>query len=100
MPKFRVVTYICCFLIVLSHFLARSVRHKLKWGFPVGVWCSAFMSAMLLQLKETNVTRLCVSKSILTVNGRFPGPEMRVHKGDTAYVNVYNQGPYGVTLHW
>ncbi|PKI59916.1 hypothetical protein CRG98_019689 [Punica granatum] len=51
-------------------------------------------------LKETNVTKLCVSKRILTVNDSFPGPEIHVHKGDTVYVNVYNYGPYGVTLHW
>lgn len=58
------------------------------------------MLTSLLQLKETNVTKLCVSKSILTVNDSFPGPEIRVRKGDTVYVNAYNQGPYGITLHW
>ncbi|KAK4773476.1 hypothetical protein SAY87_028495 [Trapa incisa] len=51
-------------------------------------------------VKETNVTKLCVEKSILTVNDSFPGPEIRVRKGDTAYVNVHNQGHYGITLHW
>ena len=25
---------------------------------------------------------------------------IRAHKGDTVYVNVYNQGRYGVTIHW
>ncbi|OWM90114.1 putative laccase-9 [Punica granatum] len=51
-------------------------------------------------LKEINVTKLCVTETILTVNGLFPGPVIRVHKGDTVYVNVTNQGIYGVTLHW
>ncbi|KAK4785050.1 hypothetical protein SAY86_001739 [Trapa natans] len=50
-------------------------------------------------LKEIEVTKLRQNKSILTVNGLFPGPEIRVHKGDTAYVNVINQGNYGVTIH-
>ncbi|CAL9020629.1 unnamed protein product [Prunus brigantina] len=51
-------------------------------------------------LKETNFTRLCDTKSILTVNGSLPGPTITVRKGDTAFVNVYNQGLYGLTIHW
>ncbi|PKI62379.1 hypothetical protein CRG98_017185 [Punica granatum] len=51
-------------------------------------------------LVETNYTRLCYTKSILTVNGQFPGPVIHVHRGDTVFVNVINQGYYGVTLHW
>lgn len=51
-------------------------------------------------LKETKFTRLCSTKSILTVNGSFPGPTIQVHKGETIYVNVINQGLYGVTIHW
>ncbi|BFG40990.1 hypothetical protein CerSpe_272640 [Prunus speciosa] len=51
-------------------------------------------------LTESNFTRLCETKSILTVNGTLPGPTITVRKGDTAYVNVHNQGSYGLTLHW
>ncbi|OWM67677.1 hypothetical protein CDL15_Pgr019178 [Punica granatum] len=51
-------------------------------------------------LEESNFTRLCSNKSMLTVNGTFPGPVIRVQRGDTAYVNVHNQGEYGVTIHW
>ncbi|KAB1220744.1 Laccase-14 [Morella rubra] len=50
-------------------------------------------------LKETNFTRLCSTKSMLTVNDSFPGPTIRVNKGDTVYVNVHNKGKYGVTIH-
>ncbi|KAK4742110.1 hypothetical protein SAY87_000111 [Trapa incisa] len=50
-------------------------------------------------LKEANFTKLCSTKSMLTVNGSFPGPEIRVHKGDTAFVTVHNNGTYGVTIH-
>ena len=53
-----------------------------------------------LQVKESNFTKLCETKSTLTVNASFPGPAIRAHKGDTLYVNVYNQGTYGVTIHW
>ncbi|KAE8100325.1 hypothetical protein FH972_018232 [Carpinus fangiana] len=51
-------------------------------------------------LKEAKFTKLCSTKSILTVNGTFPGPTIRVNKGDTAFVTVHNQGKYGVTIHW
>ncbi|KAB1220756.1 putative laccase-9 [Morella rubra] len=51
-------------------------------------------------VKESNFTKLCNTKSMLTVNESFPGPVIRARKGDTLYVNVYNQGTYGVTIHW
>ncbi|KAK4781339.1 hypothetical protein SAY87_017445 [Trapa incisa] len=51
-------------------------------------------------LTNSNFTRLCTTKSMVTVNNSFPGPTLRVRKGDTAYVNVYNEAPYGVTIHW
>ncbi|KAM3761226.1 hypothetical protein ACB098_01G252200 [Castanea mollissima] len=51
-------------------------------------------------LKEANFTRLCSSKSMLVVNEQYPGPVIRVTKGDIVYVNVHNQGDYGVTIHW
>ncbi|AES73286.2 transparent testa protein [Medicago truncatula] len=51
-------------------------------------------------VKEARYTRLCCTKNILTVNGQFPGPTIRVHKGDTIYVNVYNKGKYNITIHW
>jgi len=55
----------------------------------------------LLQVKETPIKMLCeTNRTILTVNGLFPGPEIRARKGDTIYVNVTNTGPYGITIHW
>ncbi|KAK9901844.1 hypothetical protein M0R45_001903 [Rubus argutus] len=51
-------------------------------------------------LREANFTRLGSTKSMLVVNDSFPGPTIRVQKGDTVYVNVQNQGDYGVTIHW
>ncbi|GMJ02203.1 laccase 14 [Hibiscus trionum] len=49
---------------------------------------------------EKNFTRLCKTKSMLVVNGQFPGPTIYVHKGDTVFVNVHNHGDYGLTVHW
>ncbi|KAI4352806.1 hypothetical protein L6164_007024 [Bauhinia variegata] len=51
-------------------------------------------------VKEARYTRLCSTKSILTVNGEFPGPVISAHQGDTVYVNVYNRGTHNITLHW
>ncbi|CAM0944163.1 unnamed protein product [Alopecurus aequalis] len=51
-------------------------------------------------IKETNYTRLCHEKSILTVNGQFPGPTIFARKGDVVVVNVYNQGDKNITIHW
>ncbi|XP_044510534.1 laccase-14-like isoform X2 [Mangifera indica] len=51
-------------------------------------------------LQESNFTKLCSTKSMLVVNGSFPGPTIRARRGDTVFVNVHNQGKYGVTIHW
>ncbi|XP_059631469.1 putative laccase-9 [Cornus florida] len=49
---------------------------------------------------NTNYTRLCSTKTMMTVNGSFPGPAIYARKGDTVYVNVFNEGDYGLTVHW
>ncbi|KAK3138582.1 hypothetical protein QOZ80_5AG0370740 [Eleusine coracana subsp. coracana] len=46
------------------------------------------------------VTRLCVTKSIPTVNGQFPGPRLVVREGDRLVVNVHNNINNNVTFHW
>ena len=53
-----------------------------------------------MQIKETKVTRLCHEKTILAVNGQFPGPTIYAGKGGVIVVNVYNQGKKNITLHW
>ncbi|KAJ0751513.1 putative laccase [Helianthus annuus] len=55
---------------------------------------------VITQVKEASYTRLCETKSILTVNGQFPGPTLYVRKGDTIYVKVHNNGRYNITIHW
>ncbi|PIN25286.1 Multicopper oxidase [Handroanthus impetiginosus] len=51
-------------------------------------------------LKDTQYTRLCSNKSILTVNGQFPGPTLYVNEGDTIVVDVINRASENVTIHW
>lgn len=51
-------------------------------------------------VQSTKVTRLCHTKSILTVNGQYPGPTTYVREGDKVVVNVTNLGAYNLTIHW
>ncbi|PON45879.1 Laccase [Parasponia andersonii] len=51
-------------------------------------------------VKEAPYTRLCSTKNILTVNGKFPGPTLRAYKGDTVFVKVHNKGKHNITIHW
>ncbi|XP_074292261.1 laccase-15-like [Silene latifolia] len=51
-------------------------------------------------VKEARYTRLCHTKSILTVNGHFPGPPIYAHKGDTIIVKVINNSKHNITMHW
>ena len=53
-----------------------------------------------VQIKMQNFTRLCQTKSIVTVNGRFPGPRIIAREGDRIVVKVVNHVQYNVTLHW
>jgi laccase len=53
-----------------------------------------------MQVQTTNVTRLCSSKSIVTVNGQFPGPTVFSHEGDLVVVRVVNHVSYNMSIHW
>ncbi|KAA8542807.1 hypothetical protein F0562_023959 [Nyssa sinensis] len=47
-----------------------------------------------------NVSRLCHTKPVLTVNGEFPGPTIAVHEGDNVEVKVTNNVARNTTIHW
>ncbi|KAK1298895.1 Laccase-22 [Acorus calamus] len=47
-----------------------------------------------------NVTRLCTTKPIVTVNGMFPGPTIYAREDDNLLVEVVNNVHYNVTIHW
>ncbi|CAM0145679.1 unnamed protein product [Urochloa decumbens] len=51
-------------------------------------------------VQEASVTRLCRNRSIMTVNGQFPGPTVEMSEGDSLIVRVINRGRYNVTVHW
>ncbi|KAK7287485.1 hypothetical protein RIF29_00765 [Crotalaria pallida] len=47
-----------------------------------------------------NTTRLCSSKSIVTINGKFPGPTLYAREDDTVLIKVINKVNHNVTIHW
>ncbi|XP_044483480.1 laccase-4-like [Mangifera indica] len=47
-----------------------------------------------------NTTKLCSTKPIVTVNGKFPGPTLIAREDDTLLVKVVNHVHYNVTIHW
>ncbi|KAJ7954289.1 Laccase [Quillaja saponaria] len=47
-----------------------------------------------------NVTRLCQTKSIVTVNGQFPGPQIVAREGDRLVIKVVNHVQNNITIHW
>lgn len=55
---------------------------------------------ILLKVGDSPYSRLCSNKSILTVNGKFPGPTIRVTEGDTIAIVVVNRAKENVTIHW
>ncbi|XBI66638.1 hypothetical protein VPH35_046169 [Triticum aestivum] len=53
-----------------------------------------------MQVATMNVTRLCGSKSIVVVNGQFPGPTVSAREGDLVVVRVVNKAQYNMSIHW
>ncbi|KAJ7961396.1 Laccase [Quillaja saponaria] len=51
-------------------------------------------------IKLQNVTRLCQTKSIVTVNGQFPGPRIIAREGDRLVIKVVNHVQNNITIHW
>lgn len=47
-----------------------------------------------------NSTKLCSSKQIVTVNGKFPGPTIYAREDDTLLVKVVNHVKYNLSIHW
>ncbi|EEF41954.1 laccase, putative [Ricinus communis] len=47
-----------------------------------------------------NYTRLCYTKSMVTVNGQFPGPPLIAREGDRVLVKVVNHVSNNITIHW
>ncbi|XP_022765049.1 laccase-22-like [Durio zibethinus] len=66
--------------------------------FPALVDCKIRHYSFTVVLKNT--TRLCATKPIVTVNGKFPGPTLYAREDDNVLVRVTNHVQYNVTIHW
>ncbi|KAL2533773.1 Laccase-17 [Abeliophyllum distichum] len=53
-----------------------------------------------LNITMQSVTRLCHTKSMVTVNGQFPGPRIVAREGDRLLIKVSNHVPNNITIHW
>ncbi|KAL4556939.1 hypothetical protein LXL04_035106 [Taraxacum kok-saghyz] len=51
-------------------------------------------------VQSTKVTRLCKTRTSITVNGQLPGPTLEVNNGDSLVIKVVNKAKYNVTIHW
>ncbi|GAU49270.1 hypothetical protein TSUD_176310 [Trifolium subterraneum] len=51
-------------------------------------------------IRYQNVTRLCHKKSIVTVNGQFPGPRIVAREGDRLVIKVVNNVQNNISIHW
>ncbi|KDP46534.1 hypothetical protein JCGZ_08506 [Jatropha curcas] len=66
--------------------------------FPASVDCLVRHYKFNVVMKKA--TRLCSSKPIVTVNGKFPGPTIVAREDDTVLVKVVNHVKYNVSIHW
>uniref|UniRef100_UPI0005C93A94 laccase-17-like n=1 Tax=Fragaria vesca subsp. vesca TaxID=101020 RepID=UPI0005C93A94 len=47
-----------------------------------------------------NMTRLCHTKSIVTINGQFPGSRIVAREGDRLLIKVVNHVQSNISIHW
>ncbi|KAG6583490.1 Laccase-17, partial [Cucurbita argyrosperma subsp. sororia] len=52
------------------------------------------------EIRLQNVTRLCHTKSMVTVNGKFPGPRIFAREGDRLLIKVVNHVSNNISIHW
>ncbi|KAF4384531.1 hypothetical protein F8388_003838 [Cannabis sativa] len=52
------------------------------------------------KVQTKRVSKLCKSKDIVTINGKFPGPVVYAQEGDAVTVKVTNESPFNMTIHW
>ncbi|CAA0830516.1 Laccase-17 [Striga hermonthica] len=83
-----------------------------RFGIPAALLFSLLVSSLFPELVSCktrhytfnivrrNLTRLCSTKSIITVNGKFPGPRLVAREGDRVLVKVVNNVSNNVTIHW
>ncbi|KAJ8452613.1 hypothetical protein Cgig2_004949 [Carnegiea gigantea] len=62
--------------------------------------CHGITRHYRFDVKLHNVTHLCKTKSIITVNGKFPGPRIVARDGDQLVIKVVNHVINNISIHW
>jgi FtsP/CotA-like multicopper oxidase with cupredoxin domain len=88
---------ILAFFMVLG--LLASVRATRTWSFPDSI-TSSVPVAFTLVLTEQNISPDGFQRKGILTNGQFPGPTIEVCQGDEVEVQVWNELPYPVTVHF
>ncbi|KAF7825652.1 laccase-17-like [Senna tora] len=82
----------------------RSSAHIVLFGFFVILVFPEFAASITrhytFNIEYLNVTRLCHTRTILSVNGKFPGPRLIAREGDRVVVKVNNHVSNNVSIHW
>ncbi|CAN1275367.1 LAC17 [Linum perenne] len=81
-PTMAAMIFACCILCLFPDFTAAITRH---YTFNIGY---------------TNITRLCHTRRVVTVNGQLPGPRLIAREGDQVIVKVVNHVSDNMTIHW
>ncbi|KAL5565899.1 hypothetical protein UlMin_029063 [Ulmus minor] len=86
--------------------------------FPIPLYLGAFLFCLIhlllfpelaiasttrhykFEIKLQSVTRLCHTKRVITVNGKFPGPLIFARDGDRVVIEVENHVRNNVSIHW
>ncbi|XP_073126386.1 laccase-1 [Henckelia pumila] len=79
----------CQFLVVTTFILALVVPSS-----------SSTTKHFQFNVEWKSVTRLCTTKRVLTINGKYPGPTIAVNEGDNVQVKVTNKVATNTTIHW
>ncbi|XP_057955663.1 laccase-17-like isoform X1 [Malania oleifera] len=79
-----VFLFLCMALCLLPEFALAKTRH---YTFNV-------------RIELQNVTRLCHTKNMVTVNGQFPGPRVVAREGDRLLIKVVNRVQNNISIHW
>ncbi|CAJ1970980.1 unnamed protein product [Sphenostylis stenocarpa] len=80
------------------------MESRLLTIFLVALSFSPFVQSLVRHYKFSvvlkNTTKLCSTKSFVTVNGQCPGPTLYAREDDTVLVKVTNHVKYNITIHW
>lgn len=55
---------------------------------------------LIFQIRYQNVTKLCHTVKVPTVNHQLPGPPLVAREGDRVLIKVTNHVAENVTIHW